>query len=134
MNEDVRQTRYMAELDAQRQEQRAGAVAQKDAMQGLTSSEGWRIVAGFLRSQIEARQAQFFLEETGASEYKRGEIGALLLIERYPEVVLRAAQDALDSLAQEREQHGQTVRSQQRRNERTDPDADDTSGWTEADG
>jgi hypothetical protein len=128
--EDYR--RSLAELDETRREQRAGAASQKEAIIGLTSSEGWRIVDEFLRVQIEVRQAQFFLEETGASEYKRGEIGALLLIRKYPEVVLRAAQDILDSLTQERNDYG--AKFKQRRDERVDPDADDTSGWSESDG
>lgn len=123
--------RFVQELDVKRQEQRTEAVKQKDAITALTATEGWAIVARFIRAQVEARQARFFLEEGGASEYKRGEIGGLLLIEKYPEIVKLAAEEVLTSLAQEREQiHG----TKKRRDERADPEADDTSGWTEADG
>ena len=76
-----------------RSEQRIEAVKQRDAMRGLTESPGWHMVVAFLREQIKAREGQLFLvAECGNIDYIRGEGGMALLIERYPQTVMQAAE------------------------------------------
>lgn len=109
--------------------QRTEAVKQKQAMQQLLSTEGWSMMAAFLKEQIRGRQGQVFCDpECKFVDYVRGEVGMALLFEKYPQTVIDAADAALAALDQELE-HGSGTKRQRA----TSPDADDTSGWTAED-
>jgi hypothetical protein len=117
---------YLQQLDAERQEQRTGAVKQIEAIRGLLSSDGWGIVRGFLQEQIARRDAELYSNPGCENpEYLRGEGGILRLVLRFPDVVLDQATQVVQALNQERENAAgsRTKRS-------SSADADDTSGWT----
>jgi len=121
----------LAALAANRSAQATEARKQRDVMRALTSSEGWRIVADFIRAQIESRQGLIFLEEDCARiDYKRGEVGALLLIERFPKVVIDQAEAALAAFVEERNRATTSVKGER---SSSSAEADDTSGWTDED-
>jgi len=109
-----------------RSEQRTEAIKQRDAMRGLTESPGWQMVVAFLREQVRAREGQLFLVAGCENvDFIRGETGMALLVEKYPESVIQAADSALSALDMELENASGTKRTRS-----ADPDADDTSGWT----
>lgn len=103
--------------------QRTEAVKQKQAMQQLLSTEGWQMMAAFLAEQVRGRQGQVFCDpECKFVDYVRGEVGMALLLEKYPQTVIDAADAALGALDQELK-HASGA-------ERQSPESDDTSGWT----
>jgi hypothetical protein len=111
-----------------RSEQRTEAAKQKAAMQQLLSTEGWQMMAAFLREQIRGRQGQVFCDpELKFVDYVRGEVGMALLFEKYPQTVIDAADAALAAMDQELNHGGN------KRQRPVDPAADDTSGWTAED-
>jgi hypothetical protein len=113
-------------IQDERSAQRIEAVKQKQAMQQLLSTEGWQMMAAFLREQVRGRQGQIFCDpECKFVDYVRGEVGMALLFEKYPQTVIDAADAALGALDQELEHASGTKRSRP-----ADADADDTSGWT----
>jgi len=113
----------------ERSEQRTEAVKQRDAMRALTSSEGWQMLSAFLREQVKAREGQLFLNaECTHIDFLRGEVGMALLVEKYPESLIQAAENVLGALDMELHHASGSTPERPR-----DPDADDTTGWTDED-
>jgi hypothetical protein len=124
----MRDDEPVEQLQDVRSSQRIEAAKQKAAMQQLLSTEGWQMMAAFLREQIRGRQGQVFCDpECKFIDYVRGEVGMALLFEKYPQTVIDAADAALGALDQE-SRHGSGDQRTSRR--APDPELDDTSGWT----